>query len=111
MELLKQVIKTIDKAVVQDLKVYDLENFTPYYDYVVICTVSTSRQGMAVVDYLREDAEKNNYSIRSIEGKGDSTWILVDLGDVIVNIFLGDERDTYNLDEIYSQFKKIELND
>jgi ribosome-associated protein len=66
---------------------------------------------MAVVDYLREDAEKNNYSIRSIEGKGDSTWILVDLGDVIVNIFLGDERDTYNLDEIYSQFKKIELND
>lgn len=111
MDLLKQVVKVIDKAVVKDLKVYDLEHFTPYYDYVVICTVNTSRQGMAVVDYLREDAEKNHYTIRSIEGQGESTWILVDLGDIIVNIFLCDERETYNLDEIYSQFKKIEIKD
>jgi ribosome-associated protein len=106
--MLQNVVKAIDKAVVKDLKVYDMNHFTPYYDYVIICTVNTNRQGMAVVDYLKDEAEKNNYTIRSIEGDGESTWILIDMNDIIVNVFLGDERHTYNLDEMYSAFHKID---
>ena len=39
---LEFVLKTLDKAVVTDVLVYDMKSYTPYYDYSVICSVNNS---------------------------------------------------------------------
>ena len=100
--MLNEIIKSLDKAVVSDVLVYDMKEKTPFYDYSIICSVNTSRQGMAAVDYIRDDAEKLGLWVRGYDSSPDSGWYLVDLNEIVVHIFVGEERQRYNLDSMYS---------
>lgn len=101
-KVLDFVLKTLDKAVVTDIAVYDMKDYTPYYDWSVICSVSNSRQGNAALSYLRKDADELMLNVRCSTVLADTRWFLVDLGSVVVHIFVSDERERYNLDGIYS---------
>ena len=37
-----------------------------------------------------------------IEGDSDSRWILIDLQDVVVHLFVQQEREVYRLDRLYA---------
>lgn len=101
-EVLDFVLKTLDKAVVTDVAVYDMKDYTPYYDWSVICSVSSSRQGNAAMSYLKKDADEMGLSVRCSSVFAETRWFLVDLGSIVVHIFVSDERERYNLDGIYS---------
>ncbi len=111
-EILEAIEKILNKAVVEDIKVYDMRKVTPYYDYAVIGSVLSSRQGAAAMDYLDEESEENGLHVRSISGGEEATWFLADMGTVFVHVFVGSERERYNLDQLYqvSANRKIENN-
>lgn len=100
--MIEEIIKILDKAVVKDIKIYNTMSYTPYYDYVIICSVSSNRQGNAAATYLKKEAPEFGYSVRSFNTGNESTWFLVDLDSVIVHIFVGEERARYNLDGLYA---------
>ena len=60
-----KVIEILNKAVVKSIKVYDMKNITPFYDYSIVCSVNTARQGNAAVNYLKKEAEINGFIVRS----------------------------------------------
>lgn len=96
-----KVIEILNKAVVKNIKVYDMKNLTPFFDYSIICSVNTARQGAAAINYLKKEAEDINMRVRSFSSSTDTTWFLIDLDDVVVHVFVGEERQRYNLDEMY----------
>lgn len=100
--IVDEIIKILDKAVCSDIRVYDMRSRTPFYDYSVIASVNTSRQGMAAVNYLRDDAEKIGLNVRGYSASDASGWFLVDLNEVMVHVFVGNERSFYNLDAMYA---------
>jgi len=108
MELLKNIVKCIDDAKVKDLKIYHTTNITPFFDYVVIATANSSRQLNAVVHHLRKDSKENNFIIRGVEGLQGGYWALIDMNEVLVNIFLEDEREKYNLDKLWRDLPQID---
>lgn len=101
-EVLTLVVETLNKAVVDKVAVYDMENYTPFYEYTVIGSVNSGRQGNAAISYLKKAADEANISVRSSIIHDDTRWFLLDLGSVVVHIFVGDERQRYNLDSIYN---------
>ena len=94
-------VDALNKAVVKDLKVYDTTKYTPFYDYSLVATASTSRQAYAAVDYVRDLAARNGLSVIGYTNSTDSDWYLVDLGEVVVHVFVGNARFSYNLDSMY----------
>ena len=96
-----KVIEILNKAVVKNIKVYDMKNLTPFYDYSIICSVNTSRQGGAAVNYLKKEAEEIGLRVRGFSSSNETTWFLIDLNDVVVHLFVGEERYRYNLDGMY----------
>mgnify|MGYP003297642598 CR=1 FL=1 len=96
-----KVIDILNKAVVKNIKVYDMKNLTPFYDYSIICSVNTGRQGNAAVNYLKKEAETIGLTVRGFSTGTDSLWYLIDLNDVVVHLFVGEERYRYNLDGMY----------
>lgn len=100
--MVNEVLKILDKAVVTDVKVYDMTAKTPFYDYSIICSVNSSRQGAACVEYLKDDAAKIGINVRGYNSSPTSGWYLVDLNEIVVHIFVGEERTRYNLDNMYA---------
>lgn len=100
--MINEIIKILEKAVVTDIAVYDMRKKTPFYDYSIICSVNSNRQGAACVDYLKNDAIKTGMTVRGYNLGLESGWFLIDLNDVIVHIFVGNTRKHYNLDDMYA---------
>lgn len=105
MKEVELVVSEIDKLNMQNIKVYDLSNRSPLFDYVVIASATNDRQANAIIKNLRELELKGDIQIKGIEDQDDA-WILLDLKDIIVHIFNEETRAYYGLDEIYSPFLK-----
>ena len=86
----------------ENLKVLDVSKHSTLADYYVLASSTNPTQSGSMVDEIARIAKKNGISVLSIEGKGSSDWVLIDLGEVIVHIFSETVRDVYNLDSLYS---------
>lgn len=109
--MLDKVLKILSKAVVNDIIVYEMKEITPYYDYSIVCSVNSNRQGAATINYLKKDMSELGYEIRSFSTSSESNWFLIDLNDIVVHVFVGDERKRYNLDGMYNHLPKQIINE
>ena len=108
MELLEVIKEALDKVKATDIKIYDLRGISPLADYTVVATVSVARQANACIDHMLDDQKNNKLRIKNVEGK-DSTWILIDLYDVILHIFTPEDRKNYDLDRLYIDIPQISI--
>ena len=86
--IVKDIIDVIEDKKGLDIRVYDLKGKSPFFDYSIICTGSSTRN----VDAIVQDLKKNMEIVRNIEGQEESNWVLIDGGDVIVNVFTKESR-------------------
>ena len=94
---IQQIIDIMKDKKAQDNKVYDMRGKSPFFDYSILCTGSSSRN----IEAIATDVKKNLETIKSVEGLEEANWVLIDAGDMIISIFSKDARDYYKLDEFY----------
>lgn len=101
LELEKEVasiVNIIEDKKGQDIKVYDMRGRSPFFDYSILCTGSSSRN----IEAIASDIKKSLTNIRNVEGLEECNWVLIDAGDIIVSVFSKDAREYYQLDAFYS---------
>ena len=104
LEFAHDVIDAIESKKAENIVLLDLRPDAIIADFFVICTGNSDRQIKAVADGVRlAIKEKHNRLPISVEGKGESGWVLMDYGDVLVHIFGEDEREFYDLEGFWSQ--------
>ncbi len=94
----------------QDVRILDLREQTPIFDYFVIATGTSRRQLHAMseeIDHKLEDELKDRRM--GIEGYEDSRWIILDYGTVVVHLFDEETRDYYRLEELWADAVPIEF--
>ncbi|MGB3693409.1 MAG: ribosome silencing factor [Spirulinaceae cyanobacterium] len=81
-------------------------------DYFVIVTGFSQAQLRAISEAIqaRVEQEWQRQPIRT-EGKTEGSWILHDYGDVIVHIFLPQEREFYNLEAFWGHAERIDYSE
>ena len=108
MELLELIKDSLDKVKAKDVKIYDLRGISPLADFTVVATVDVARQANACIEHMHEHHRDNKLKIKNVEGR-DTTWILIDLYDVILHIFTPEDRKNYDLDRLYIDIPQINL--
>lgn len=91
----------------RDIKVINISEKSAFADYFVNATAGSERQLSALSDDVKDKFAENDITPRNNEGRPESGWILVDGGDVIVNIFTQDMRDKYTLDKVWGDCETI----
>ena len=77
-------------------------------DYFVICSAPNTRLVGAIAQEI-EDHVAIEFDRRpiSVEGVDDRRWLLVDYGDVVIHIFLDEERAFYRLERLYGDAEVV----
>jgi ribosome-associated protein len=98
--LLEVIEKTLDDGMAEDVVVIDLNGKSSIADYMVIASGRSARQVVALAERLR-DAIDEGRRRPSVEGLPQGDWVLVDAGDVIVQLFRPEVRSYYNLEKMW----------
>ncbi|MGN1350552.1 MAG: bis(5'-nucleosyl)-tetraphosphatase (symmetrical) YqeK [Anaerovoracaceae bacterium] len=86
----------------RDIVIMDIAEKSSFADYFVISTGGSERLINALAEHVEEKAAARGRFVRSIEGRNGTGWILMDYGDVVINIFSEENRQKYNLEKIWS---------
>lgn len=101
--------KTLDAKKALDILVIDIMEKAAFADYLVIATGNSERQVGALVDEVEDQFAKEGLLVKNIEGKNGSGWVLMDFGDIIVNIFTKEMREKYNIEKVWGDCSFLEL--
>jgi len=91
----------------EDIVLLDLKEISAFTDYFIICSGSSDRMLRSLAHTVLEIA-KNDYNtgIR-IEGEPSNGWMVIDLGDIVVHLFSQEQRDFYELEQLWKNGKII----
>ena len=103
--------KAIDDKKGQDIKVIDIHNVSVIADYFVIASASNQNQVQAMVDNVDETLGRAGFEAKQIEGTRNSSWVLMDYGDMIVHVFDEENRLFYDLERIWRDGKVLDVNE
>ena len=103
--------KAIDDKKGQDIKVIDIHNVSVIADYFVIASASNQNQVQAMVDNADEMLGRAGYEAKQIEGTRNSSWVLMDYGDMIIHVFDEENRLFYDLERIWRDGKVLEMDE
>ena len=110
-EMAKTACRALSEKKAEDLRVIEISEISPLADYFIIATGSNTNQIQAMVDAVDEALTKQEHQVKQIEGNRNSSWVLMDYGDIIVHIFSQEDRLFYNLEKIWTDGKRIEVED
>ena len=83
-------------------------------DYFIICHGDSTPQVRGIVDeVVRQVKEKTGDMIHQPEGYQTLDWVLLDYFNIVVHVFLRDNRSIYQLEELWSdaEIKEYEFID
>ena len=85
-----------------DIKLLKIKDVSIITDYFVIASGSSTTQVHAIVENIAKKL-KEELDLRPLrmEGFTHGRWVLLDYSDVIVHIFLQEEREFYNLETLW----------
>ena len=80
-----------------------------FADFFVNATARNERQMSALVSEVEDQLAMDGMIPKNIEGKPSSGWMLMDYGDIIVNLFLQQQRELYQLERIWRDGELITI--
>ena len=114
-ELSQLVVKGMQEKKANNIVVMDLRKVkNAFTDFFVVCSGNSDTQVDAIAESVDKEVwEETRNNPRSMEGKANHEWILVDYYDVIVHVFKKDRREFYKLEELWgdAEFTYVEEDD
>ncbi len=101
--------RVADDKKADDIVVLDVGPILSITGYFVVAGASNPRLGRTVVEAVEEavKAQLDRSPVRS-EGLREQQWMLLDYGDVVVHVFVGEVRDFYEIERLYTDAVRVD---
>lgn len=93
----------------EEVTILDVRGLTSMADFFVIATADSERKVKAAYEHIVDELKKEDERPLHIEGGDLLHWVLIDYVDVIVHIFMPDERRFYDLESLWADAPKQSL--
>ncbi len=91
----------------EDIVLLDLKGIASFTDYFIICTATSGRMLNALADGVVEKTRLEHQKKGRIEGTPDTGWMIVDYGDIVVQLFDAGMRRYFRLEELWDEGKVL----
>ena len=92
-----------------NLEIIDLAGKADYADYLVLMSGSSDRHVRAIAEAIQDELRKQRVRPLSVEGMTAGTWVLLDLGDVVVHVFHEASRTVFDLDGLWLDAQRVRM--
>jgi len=108
-EKARLAVKASQDKKAQDPVILEIKDLTVIAEYFVVCSGESRTQVGAIANNVEEALAKEGIKRRSIEGTDYNNWVLIDYGDVIVHIFENETRNYYELEKLWLDAPRIDV--
>lgn len=108
-EILKAIAQAIfDKKGVNIIGL-DVREVSSLTDYFLIAEGTVARHVKAIADAVLDKLEGLDEKPLRIEGSATADWLVIDLGDILIHLFIPELREKYTLEELWHKGKIVDL--
>ena len=109
LELTKAITKTLDAKKADKIDVLEISDLTILSDYFIIASANNTTHVKALADEVEFELKKSSKYTERVEGYENANWIILDYIDVVVHIFYEETRTLYNLEKLWADGNKIDV--
>ena len=108
LDMAHTVVDALEEKMGESILLLDLRGISIVADYYVIVNGRSDRHLKALARVVAESAgQKRSVKLRGLDAQAASGWVLLDLGEVIVHLFMRRQRDHYGLEKLWSHGKVL----
>ena len=109
--LAKEAVKILLEKKGGAISLFDVRESSSLTDFYINVTGRSTTHVASLADDVAFLLEERGRCALRVEGKRGNSWILVDFGDLIVNVFDKQSREFYNLDRHFSEENKLDISE
>ena len=87
----------------KDILSLDIRDISSFADWFIIATASSSRNAKAISNKIIQEVKHNELNVIGVEGQEESEWVLIDCGDVVINVMQQEAREFYDLESLWGE--------
>ncbi len=103
------VAEWLDEKQGEKVVILDVSKMSSVTDMTVVVSARGVKHAKALAEYILDKAAEEKIEFLSMEGQKTGEWILVDLNDVLVHIFLEELRGFYNIEGMWTEAPRVEI--
>lgn len=104
-----EAVKLLLEKQALGVKLYDMREKDAITEFYINATGKSSMHVASLADELCDRLAEYGKDALRVEGKRSDTWVLVDYGDIIVNVFDKQSRDFYDLDRLLPKETLVDI--
>ena len=102
----KLCLNALEELKAQNIKTLNVEKSSSFTSIIIIATGTSNRHIKSIADKVVDDLKENKIDILGKEGFESQEWVLIDAGDVLINVMSKDSREHYDLESLWTMIKK-----
>jgi len=85
-----------------EISILDLQDKSTMADYFIVCSGNSKTHTRALAEAAYGYVKEHELHVYSLEGKHEGSWVLLDVGFIVVHVMQEDLRGFYNLEQLWS---------
>lgn len=100
-------MNTLEDKKGEDILLLDIQEIAFFTSYFILCTGTSDRMLDALADAVLEKTRVQHKVKGRLEGSADGGWLVLDYGYIVIHLFSPDQRDYYQLEELWGKGKVL----
>jgi ribosome-associated protein len=106
----RRLAEIADSKAATDIVVLDMRKLVAYTDFLTICTARNERQARAIADEAKLRLKQEEGLLPAGSEVADAAgWIVLDYLDCVLHVFTEEERQRYQLEDLWREAPRLEL--
>ncbi len=94
-----------------DPTLLEVKSLTSIADYFLVASGNSSRQVQAIAKHMARRMKEEGIRTYGVEGESQGQWVLMDYNDVIIHVFYQPVREFYDLEGLWIEAPRVDLDE
>lgn len=103
-ETVKGIAALLESKKLKNVDAFDLKFKSELVKYIILATSPNEKYSRQVAVELQKEFEEKGIDAK-IEGEFPGEWVILDLGEILIEIFTEESRKYYNLEKLWGNSK------